>query len=240
MVKQLISTLKKAIHWLFPQTCLFCLAKVASDLPLCVGCFDDLPWNNSACFSCGSPLPFTNEQQYCARCIRQPMPFTHSFAMFRYEQPIVQHIIGLKFYQQLGAAAFLGELMALQLQKHYQQQPLPELIIPIPLHPKRLRQRGFNQALLIAKPIARRLGIALSQACCQRIKHTVAQTSLSKQARLKNIRNAFQLTEAIHATHVALVDDVMTTGQTARDLSLLLKKNGVLRVDVWVCAHARG
>jgi ComF family protein len=118
----------------------------------------------------------------------------------------------------------------------YHNQPLPSLIIPVPLHPKRLRERGFNQALEIAKPISKKLKIPIDKKSCYRIRHTAAQSGLSQSDRLKNLANAFEMKKPLIAKHIALIDDVMTTGQTLMELANLLYKNGVEKIDIWCCA----
>ena len=117
-------------------------------------------------------------------------------------------------------------------------QPLPEAILPVPLHSTRLRERGFNQALELARPMAQALALPLLIHHSQRTRATVAQTSLSAKQRRKNIRGAFQVTQPLPARHIAIVDDVMTTGQTINELAKTLRKAGATHIDVWVCARA--
>ncbi|WP_428357804.1 ComF family protein [Methyloprofundus sp.] len=112
------------------------------------------------------------------------------------------------------------------------------MIIPVPLHPKRYRQRGFNQTLEIGKIISQQLFIPIDNRCCLHIKNTPHQISLSGKQRQKNIKNAFQLQSTPEAQHIAILDDVLTTGATANELAKELKITGVSRVDVWVCARA--
>lgn len=115
---------------------------------------------------------------------------------------------------------------------------MPECIIPVPLHRRRLRQRGFNQALEIAKPLAKKLQLPVDFKTCIRTKHTRPQSELSAKKRQQNIKNAFTLKKPITAKHVAIVDDVMTTGNTVTELSALLRNNGVTTIEIWCCARA--
>jgi ComF family protein len=113
----------------------------------------------------------------------------------------------------------------------------PEWIIPVPLHAERLRERGYNQALEIARPIAKKLQIPLQTRYCTRILPTLAQASMTAEERRRNMKNAFAVEELFQARHVAIVDDVLTTGSTVSEFARMLKKSGVARVDVWCCAR---
>ncbi|MCW8908267.1 MAG: phosphoribosyltransferase family protein, partial [Sedimenticola sp.] len=115
--------------------------------------------------------------------------------------------------------------------------PLPERLLPVPLHPVRLRQRGYNQSLELARPLARRLGIALEQNSCHRVLDTRPQADLPRRQRLHNLQRAFRLSHPPEARHIALVDDVVTTGSTVNELARLLLRAGVQRVDVWAVAR---
>ncbi len=128
--------------------------------------------------------------------------------------------------------------MADFLQQRLKDEELPELIIPVPLHRARLRRRGFNQALEIARPVARRLDLKLESRAIRRVRSTSAQMDLPARKRRANIRGAFAVRAGLAATHVALIDDVVTTGATVNELSRVLRRAGVERVEVWVCARA--
>ena len=141
----------------------------------------------------------------------------------------------MKFGHNLIYAKILGELFAHFIQEKYQTN-LPEIIIPVPLHNSRLRQRGFNQALEIARPIAKKLKTSLDVSSCERSKNTIAQTELNMNERIKNLNNAFALIKSLNYKHVAIFDDVVTTGSTVHELSKVLRKAGVIKIDVWCCA----
>ena len=148
----------------------------------------------------------------------------------------MRHLITtLKFGAHYKNARLLGMLLGEHLQITAQR---PDLIVPIPLHKTRYRQRGFNQVIEIGKTVSRELQIPLDLTSCLRHRDTPHQTALTAKQRRKNIKNAFSLIKPIHAQHIAILDDVMTTGSTAHELAHLLKKAGVSRVDVWVCARA--
>lgn len=146
-------------------------------------------------------------------------------------------ITQLKFHEKLTHAKLLGQLLTRKIIQHYKNTALPTLIIPIPLHKKRLQERGFNQALEIAKPISNALNIKIDKSSCIRKKYTTAQSSLNATDRKKNIINCFELLQPITATHVAILDDVVTTGETTREFAETLKNRGVEKIDIWCCAR---
>ena len=141
-----------------------------------------------------------------------------------------------KFNGDLHLARLLGGLLADAIQSD--DQPLPELILPVPLHHRRLRERGFNQALELARPIAERLGLPLNWRYARRNRATDPQSELPAKLRSHNIKGAFTVAPGLAASHVAIVDDVMTTGHTVNELAMMLRRSGVKSVSVWVCARA--
>jgi ComF family protein len=176
----------------------------------------------------------------CGDCLTHARPFDHTFALFPYEAPIVQLIIQLKFQGKLHVAQSLGEMFSHKIKSiWYREKRLPDLIIPVPLHERRLRERGFNQALEIAKPIAKSLKIQIDFSHTVRTKHTRPQSSLTKSEREENLKNAFKVLRNYTGLYIAVIDDVITTGQTITTFSQLLKENGAARIDVW-CGARRG
>lgn len=174
----------------------------------------------------------------CGECIQKKPPFQRTHALFLYEPPIPKLILDLKFHHQFAHAKLLGELLAKKIQeKWYQTDELPTAIIPIPLHPKRLQERGFNQALEIARPIARRLNLPLFIHDLKRHKATLAQAQLPANLRRQNILQAFSTKKLFNNEHIAVVDDVITTGNTMREFCRLLKKQGAGKISVWCCAR---
>jgi len=228
------STIK---NWLWPQDCVFCHARVLRDIAICLDCEKDLPWNNQACYQCGAVLSSLSKTSHCGACLATPPPFQKTIALFKYQTPIMKLITQLKFQQKLIYARLLGELLSKKISTENREN-LPEFIIPIPLHTKRQRQRGFNQALEVSKVLSTRLNIPLDFKSCNRIKNTAAQSSLPAKQRHQNIKKAFNIKRPIKAKHVAIIDDVMTTGQTVLELSKVLKKQGVEKIEVWCCARA--
>ena len=171
----------------------------------------------------------------CGQCLKNPPVYDRTIAPFAY-QDIMRHLVmRLKFNDSHKNARLLGMLLAEQLQQHTQ---LPECIIPVPLHKNRYRERGFNQSIEIAKTVARQLKIPLELNACIRHRDTPHQVSLPAKQRHNNIKNAFSIIRPLHYEHVAVLDDVMTTGSTVAEMAELLKKAGVKKVEVWVCARA--
>jgi ComF family protein len=225
-------------QWLFPPLCVLCGAKGHAGMDLCADCREDLPRNTRACVQCALPLT-TPHSTLCGQCLQKAPPFDRAHALWRYEPPVQQWVARLKFRQELVYAQLMGQLLASHLTQLYDlQDKKPDLILPVPLHAGRLRERGFNQAVEIARPVGCRLGIPLGFTQCQRIKSTHPQTELPAKERRRNVRGAFHVNQNLDAGYVALVDDVMTTGQTVHELARTLRRAGVARIDVWVCARA--
>ena len=217
---------------LLPARCLVCGERGAGRQDLCQACRAALPWNRSACARCALPLPVPAPR--CGRCRRAPPPFDGSRAAFRYGFPLDRLLPRLKFHGDLAAGRLLAELAAEALA----DAPRPQLLLPVPLHATRLRQRGYDQALELGRPLARALGLPLCAGRLNRQRATAAQSELGAPARRRNVRDAFALRPGALPAHVAVFDDVMTTGATLAECCRLLKRAGVARVDAWAVARA--
>jgi ComF family protein len=229
--------LKKLRACCTPSICILCHQR--SDLPqdLCQGCKDDMPILPQTCPRCAKT--FTTLANPCGECLRKPPPFDAAFSLFSYQKPITNMIMNLKFQSDLVNAKILGAWMAETIiNSWYRGAALPEVIIPMPLHAKRLRERGFNQSLEIARPIAHRLKLPLDLTSCARVKATAAQAMLPAEQRGRNIKNAFSAAKSLQGLHIALLDDVTTTGYSMAELAKTCKKAGARRIDVWYCARA--
>lgn len=198
--------MQKILHWLLPNACLLCRDNVMPPRRVCNACMRDLPWRSEL----------------------------EQFTLFHYQPPIDNFISQLKFHGQLIYARFFSDCFLQQLKNF--PSLLPEYLLPVPLHPKRLSERGFNQALEIAKPIAKQLKIPLATHFCQRNKYTKPQSDLSGSERIKNITDAFGIKKYSPAKHIAILDDVVTTGSTVNELIKLLKIQGVEKIEVWCVA----
>lgn len=235
MLDMLMPLYTRIIDTLLPKTCVFCGQSCQTEHAICLPCYQKLPVLSHTCYSCAKEIP-TN-QTTCGPCLLEPPPFTQTFALFPYTYPIAELIVQLKFQHKLTHAHTLGKLMHKKIGVWYKDQALPDVIIPVPLHIDRLTLRGFNQALEIAKYIARLLQIKLDTTGVMRSKATLAQSQLSIKAREQNLKNAFIATQDYTGLHVVILDDVVTTGNTVHTLSKVLIQAGAKRVDIWCCAR---
>lgn len=211
--------------------CRFCTSPGTGGLELCRYCAAELPWLDAHCRQCALPLINAGEGRLCGDCLRHPPPFQRVCAPFHYSHPIDVLIKALKYGNDLAAARLLGDLLADHLGRR--RVPMPNAVIPVPLHPRRLRQRGFNQAL----ELARRLDVPLAPQLVCRTRATAAQSRLGVRERRHNTRGAFSVTASHLPTHVAVIDDVLTTGATAAELARALRQAGAEQVEIWVAAR---
>lgn len=217
--------------WLFPPTCLVCGEPGHTGRDLCRACLAALPWQGPACPRCALP---TADGRTCAACRRQPPPLAAVHATFAYLFPLDRLLPRLKFHADLAAGRLLAQCMAGALATAER----PQALLALPLHPARLRRRGYDQARELAAPLARALGLPLCEGALWRVRATAAQSRLSASARRDNLVDAFAAAPGALPAHVALVDDVMTTGATLHAAARALHAAGVARVDAWVCARA--
>ncbi|GAB4392350.1 MAG: ComF family protein [Gammaproteobacteria bacterium] len=235
LLKQFFNT---ALDVVLPRTCILCHKIAQQDYDLCLNCEKELPWIKQNCPICSTQLPTTlnavNTDLTCGQCLQNPPVFERTFALFRYEPPITTFISSLKFGGKLVYIDIFSKLLIKKIRQNYHSQSLPQIIIPVPLHTKRLRQRGFNQALELAQRCA--IGIPVNSTTLHRTRHTLAQAQLPAVQRIANVDGAFKLTKRVRATHIALVDDVVTTGNTINACCKVLKASGVKTIDVWCVA----
>ncbi|HWP95178.1 MAG TPA: ComF family protein [Gammaproteobacteria bacterium] len=217
---------------LYPPHCLVCGA-TADERALCAACAAELPWNETACARCARPLPVA--AALCGPCLRRPPSFDAAWAALRYDFPLDRLLAALKFHGRLAHARILGGWLAERLA--LRRAVRPDALVPVPLHPARLRERGYNQALELARSVARRLDLVLAPDLCRRVRATDEQARLPAVARRRNVRGAFAVT-APPPRHVALLDDVMTTGSTVEELARVLRRAGAARIEVWCVARA--
>lgn len=227
------TVIRRALDALLPSRCLLCGARGQQGLSLCAACAADMPRNAVCCARCA--LPLAAPAPLCGRCQRRAPPWDAAWTPFRYEWPLAQLESRFKFGGDLAA----GQALALSWVASPRPVPLPQAIIPVPLHRSRLRRRGYNQALELAKPLARHLGVPLLRHALQRARATRAQTELAATARRRNVRGAFVACgDGGLPQHVAVLDDVFTTGATLGECVRVLKRAGVARVDAWALARA--
>ena len=217
---------------LFPDRCCLCLSPGHSGIELCGDCLAELPWSTSACVRCALPVTRNANISLCSRCQKEPPAVDRCEALFSYLSPVDRWIQRLKFHQDLGLAHLFGHLLAKQLQGQGENVEL----LPVPLHSRRLRQRGYNQSLEICRPLLAR-GFRLTGADIQRTRSTSAQSDLPAAARTANIRGAFSVKGNLNGKNILIIDDVMTTGATLNELARTLKKAGARQIHAWVIAR---
>lgn len=216
-----------------PPRCLLCGAKGQPACDLCPACARDMPRNQPCCRHCGLPLAVSGDT--CGDCQRHPRPWQQAWTPFRYAWPL--NLLETRF--KFSASLASGHVLAGLWRDAGPPPERPDCIVPVPLHRKRLRQRGYNQALELARPLARAWHISLQPDLLQRQLHTAPQSELDAVARRRNLRGAFTAAGDIELpAHIALLDDVMTTGATLAECTRTLKRAGVSRVDVWALARA--
>lgn len=235
----LSSYLSLGIAALIPSSCALC-GKTENEL-ICSGCHQQFfGTTSSRCIQCAIPLPVNDQQRRCGGCISAPPAFDRTITAGTYAAPVDQLILALKFGHRLALADLLSNMLRdaiLQDPQHH----LPDLLCPVPLGRQRLRERGFNQSLEIAKPLSIYLGIALYPQLIRRSRETAQQSSLHPDDRHKNVRNAFTLNDTaidlVRGKHIGIVDDVMTTGTTSNEIAGLLKRFGAAKVSNYVFAR---
>jgi len=228
---------RRLISTVYPPRCVLCGSPGLNDMDICEHCYHDLPWIESACLQCAIPLAnHSGDQLKCGQCLRKAPVFDRSVSLFSYTEEAITLVHRLKFNEKLAYSRLLGSMLADAIDNNNIE--LPDCILPVPLYKKRLRQRGFNQSLELARPIANRFNIPVDVHSVKRVRDTQSQTGLDKKQRRKNMRAAFEVVEPVSAQHVAVVDDVVTTTSTANELARILKRAGIRRVDVWSIARA--
>lgn len=220
---------------ILPPTCLLCAARGTAGQDVCAGCAADLPRNTHACPRCALPMP-AGHTGPCPHCPLQPSDFDRAFVPFRYQPPVDFLIRELKFSGRLTHARWLGERFAAALAER--DAPPPDCIVPVPLHPRRLRERGFNQALELARGAARHSQIPLLPTGLRRIRHTPPQTQLDARQRQTNPLGAFAPGAPLPGPRVALMDDVVTTASTVAECARVLRASGATDIEVWAIGRA--
>lgn len=213
-----------------PLRCLVCGDPGSDSLDLCRACHGDLPWNDHACLLCALPLAEGEPTGICGKCVATAPRQQAAAATFVYAPPIDQLLIRFKFHQDLAAGRLLSQLM-LQRVPPWLDAPLA----PMPLHTRRLRRRGYDQALELTRPLAKEMCVPLWRDLV-RNRATAAQSELDAASRQHNLRGAFTV-GATPPDKLILVDDVMTTGATLDAALRALEEAGLTHAAFWVCAR---
>jgi len=217
------------------STCILCHSSTHSTLCLCSHCLNDFPLMTHSCPQCGNALS-TKTSGLCGSCQKHPPSVDKTFSLFHYKTPVDHLIKQLKFNHSIIPADLFGKLMAKAIAQ--QNITLPDALIPIPLHSNRIRERGFNQAIEIARPLAKAFKIPLINNRVIRSKHTRPQTDCSAKERSNNLKNSFNCITPLPYQRVAIIDDVISTGTTINEVAKILKQQGVKEVYAWSCAHS--
>lgn len=220
------------------QSCLLCDEATDSSTPICVACERELPWLIDQCDRCALPMPMSGLT--CGACNRQPPAFNEVVAPWLYDFPVDALVTRFKHQGRWPLGRLLAELLGDTLQHRFDEGlRRPDWLIPVPLAKKRLRQRGFNQAAMLANWLGARLNLPVDERVIRRVKETPSQQGLDAKARKRNLASAFAIRDAtaILGKHLALIDDVLTTGSTAGVLAGLLLKAGARSVDVYCLAR---
>jgi ComF family protein len=226
-----LHTLVRRLRERLPRPCMLCGA-AADATGLCPECAEDLPSMPAArCPICAAA---TGTEGPCGPCLRRPPAFEAVVAGAPYAFPVDALVHALKYGHRLAAGIPLAHILA----RAARHEPVPELVVPVPLSRERLTERGFNQAAEIARALPSHLAARIADAVLLRTRETAAQATLPRAERASNLRGAFTCTVALRGASVVLVDDVMTTGATLDAAAAALRSAGAGSVRVWVVARA--
>jgi ComF family protein len=222
---------------IYTPFCVLCGQRCHAYRELCIACTRELSWNRNFCSVCAVPMAPVSDARRCGHCLKSPPPWDLAVSPLVYAWPLDQLLQRFKFNSDLATGQLLGELLADYLAAANIMKP--DLLIPVPLHDARLRKRGFNQALELARPVARRLQLPVARHnLCVRSKDTAVQSELDADERRRNLHAAFAVHRSLKGAHVAILDDVLTTGATASALTLTLRQAGAASVQIWCLARA--
>jgi ComF family protein len=189
--------------------------------------------SKEACRLCRAKMVVS--EKICGQCLTRTYAFDQVIVPFYYKQPITGLLFQLKFHERLASIPCFTYFLLKQIKQF--RLHLPELIMPVPLHKKRLKKRGYNQSMALARSLSLALNVPVDRYTCQRVKFTQPQQKLMIKDRAKNVRKAF-CCKKLTVSSVAIIDDVITTGATAHAMAKCLKRAGAKTVYVWCCARA--
>ena len=222
-------------HTLLPFRCLLC-GGPAAGMDLCPGCVRDLPWNRRPCPLCAAPA---RGPHVCGRCLRRPPAWHRAFAPLVYRFPVDRLVARYKYSGDPVAGRVLADVVAgAAIRRASSPNRPPECLVPVPLHPDRARERGFDQAEDIARRLGRQVGIPVRHGLLERVRPTRPQAGLPAAARRRNLRGAFRVAGVHVPKRLILVDDVLTTGATTAAAAAAMRRAGARDVEIWCVARA--
>lgn len=238
--------IKRLLDIIYPPRCALCLSSPQPagkvSIELCRDCQSDLQLITAACFQCGIPLNHTQADQLCGECLKKKPAYDQVVSVYHYRQPLIWLIQQMKFHKKTRIANLLSQLLSRYIQRRITDKTLsiPDAIIPVPLHHKRQHQRHFNQAEELAKVISKNLQCPIDSQYIERYLISQQQSGLDAKQRKKNVKGIFRVKNKKQNKyqHIAIVDDVMSTGSTLNEVARILKKSGIMKIDVWVLARA--
>lgn len=231
---KLRESLSIGLNWLLPRPCIKCAAPLSrASHPCCEDCYLGMPFQAPSCQQCGQTM--AADQDVCGRCLVTPPAYDACFCPFSYAPPVDHQIRSFKYHDRPELAKILAQLLSREIDN--MAIPMPDVLLPVPMHTSRLRKRGYNQSLLLAQELGKILGIDVNRKALIKKHKTTPQADLNLKQRTKNLAGSFALRHPIEAKHVAIVDDVVTTGSTVAEIAKTLKRNGVDYVQIWGIAH---
>ena len=230
-----VTFLSRLSYRVIEGNCITCGDSTNRDLDLCIGCEKDLPWLGHHCWNCCLPIPAGDD--LCGECIKEPPPFTLTICPFRYAFPVDLLIQRFKNSRHLASGKVLATLLARQIEHFVFDQSVPTILVPTPLHPSRLRSRGFNQSEQIALTLATSLQHPVDRHCLVRTRPTQDQKLLGMRERRSNVKGAFECNQNLTGVRVMLIDDVVTTNATVSEMTKSLNAAGASEVIVLALAR---
>jgi ComF family protein len=231
---------RQLLDLIAPCYCMVCDLPAQRPIALCRACEAEIATNHPVCARCASPLAIP--APLCGRCLVKPPPFTRTIAPRLYSPPLSNLIKALKFRGELHLVAALAHLLAIGVAAELEKGPVPDYLVPMPLHWWRHWRRGFNQADLLARALCRHPALlpyelSVANRACLRKVATRPQAGLGAAERATNLRLVMHCPRSVQGLQLAVVDDVMTTGASAAAVANALLAAGASRVDVWCCAR---
>jgi len=215
-----------------PALCVLCNQFHKNHLAVCSDCVRFITPIGPCCQYCAHPLSENKSNPICGKCIKKKPHFDKAYIAYQFEEPLRELLHQFKYHNGLHLKSFLAHLML-----HALKETTPnQCLIPVPMHAHKLKQRGFNQAALLTQYLAKKLKLPYDLGSCKKIINTAPQASLNGEQRKNNLKNAFTI-KPIPYENVILIDDLLTTGNTANELALTLKKSGIKQVSLCCCAR---